>query len=137
MTAIHVIDLQEKLFISSCSTDLDGLPRVTKHHGDVRYQQVAYDYLSNSTSIDIHNHFRTGSVGLEDAWQTKSVHMRQFAGVLGFLFTNGYLAYSKFQKSRIKHCDYKVKLANALMEFKENEPRPKKLPRTFCWRCIS
>ena len=124
VTATRFIDLQEKLFISSCSTDLDGPPRVTKHHGDVRRPQVAYDYLSNSASIDIHNHFRTGSVGLEDAWQTKSAHMRQFAGVLGFLFTNGYLAYSKFQKSSIKHCDYKVKLANALMEFKENEPRP-------------
>ena len=93
VTATPIIDLQEKLFISSCSTDLHGPPWVTKHHGEVRRPQVAYDYLSNSASIDIHKHFRTGSVGLEDAWQTKSVHMRQFAGVLGFLFTNGYLAY--------------------------------------------
>ena len=63
-------------------------------------------------------------MGLEDAWQTKSAHMRQAAGVLGFLFTNGYLAYLKFQKSNMKHCDFKIKLANSLMEFKENEPRP-------------
>ena len=64
-------------------------------------------------------------MGLEDAWQTKSAHIRKFAGVLGFLSTNanGYLAYSKFQKSSIKHCDYKMHWQmHALMEFEENEP---------------
>ena len=123
VTATRFMDLKEKMFISSCSTDLEGPPRVTKYNGKVSRPQVAYDYLSNSASIDIHNHYRTGSAGLEDAWQTKSAHMRQVAGVLGFLFTNGYLAYVNFQK-QIKHSEYKIKLANSLMEFKEEELRP-------------
>ena len=41
VTATRFIDLQEKLFISSCLTDLNGPPRVTKHHGEVSRPQVA------------------------------------------------------------------------------------------------
>ena len=86
LMATHFLELQEKLFISSCSTSLDGPPQATKYHGDVLRPMVAYEYLSSS--IDIHNHFCTGSTGLEDAWQTKNANMRQVAGVVGFLFTN-------------------------------------------------
>ena len=94
--ATRFLDLQEKLYISSCSTALSGPPRVTKYHGDVPRPMVAFDYLSSSASIDVHNHFRTGSTGLEDAWQTKNANMRQVAGVVGFLFTNAFLAYKHF-----------------------------------------
>ena len=87
---------------------------------------VAYEYLSSSASIDIHNHFCTGSTGLEDAWQMKNANMRQVAGAISFLFTNAYLAYRHFQKSHIKHSDFKVKLANALSKFKETAPHTKR-----------
>ena len=127
LMATRFLDLQEKLFVSSCSSDLSGPPRITKHHGDVSRPQVAFDYLSSSASIDIHNHFRTGSTGLEDAWQTKNSNMRQVAGVLGFLLTNAYLAYRYFQKSPMKHCDFKIALANALTTFKEVSKRSKRL----------
>ena len=120
------LDLQEKLFISSCSTNLDGPPRATKYHVDVPQQMVAYEYLSSSASIDIHKYFRTGSTGLEDAWQMKNANMRQVAGAIGFLFTNAYLAYRHFQTSHIKHSDFKVKLANALSKFKETAPHTKR-----------
>ena len=53
------LDLLEKLFIFSCSTDLNGPPRQIKHHGQVPRRQVAFNYLSASASIDIHNHFCT------------------------------------------------------------------------------
>ena len=125
LMATCFLDLQEKLFISSCSTSLDGPPRATKY-GDVPWPMVAYEYLSSSASIDIHNHFHTGSTGLEDAWQTKNSNMRQLAGVIGFLFTNAYLAYRHFWKSQIKHTDFKVKLANALSKFKETAPHAKR-----------
>ena len=115
--ATRFLDLKEKMFISSCSTDLSGPARKTKYHGLVPRPQVAFDYLSTSASIDIHNHFRTGSTGLEDAWQTKNAHVRQVAGVLGFLFTNAYMAYRHFRNSTMKHSDFKVKLANALMGY--------------------
>ena len=126
LMATRFLDLQEKLFISSCSTSLDGPPRATKYHGDVPRPMVAYEYLSSSASIDIHNHFRTGSSGLEDAWQTKNANLRQVAGVIGFLFTNAYLAYRHFHKSQIKHSEFKVELANALYKFKETAPHTKR-----------
>ena len=125
VTATRFIDLQEKLFISSTSTDLDGPPRKTKYSGDISRPQIAYDYLSKAASIDIHNHYRTGSVGLEDVWQTKSAHMRQAAGIFGFLFTNSYLAYIKFQRFML-HSEFKIKLANALMDYVEKPDRPRR-----------
>ena len=126
--ATRFLDLKEKMFISSCSTDLDGPPRKTKYHGLIPRPQVAYDYLKSSASIDIHNHFRTGSTGLEDSWLTKSAHLRQLAGVLGFLFTNSFLAYRHFRKSTMKHSIFKMKLANTLMEYKEPQQRSIRLP---------
>ena len=53
--ATRFVNLQEKLFISSCSTSLDGPPRETKYACDVPRPQVAYAYLQNSAAIDIHN----------------------------------------------------------------------------------
>ena len=134
------LDLQEKLFISSCSTSLDGPPQATKYHGDVPQPMVAYEYLSSSASIDIHNHFCTGSTALEDVWQAKNANMRKVAGVIRFLFTNAYLAYRHFQKSQIKHSDFKVKLANALSKFKETTPHTKRfsleVPIPILQRCM-
>ena len=126
LMATRFLDLQEKLFISSCSTSLESPPLATKYHGDVPRPMVAYEYLSSSASIDIHNHFRTGSSGLEDAWQTKNANLRQVAGVIAFLFTNAYLAYRHFHKSQIKHSEFKVELANALYKFKETAPHTKR-----------
>ena len=50
-----------------------------------------------------------------------------FAGVLGFLFTDAYLAYRHFQKSTMKHCDFKITLANLLMRFQKEDRRPERL----------
>ena len=69
------MDLQAKEFISTCSTSLEGPPRVTKHHGLVKRPEVAHDYLSYASGIDIFNRFRTGGTGLEDVWHTKSPHI--------------------------------------------------------------
>ena len=79
-----------------------------KHCGAVNRPQVAYDYLNGCIAIDIHNHVRTGSVGLEDIWKTQSAHARQFAGVLGFVLTYAYLAYQWFKLQDPK-CPVKLK----------------------------
>ena len=92
MMAVLFKDLKEKQFISSCSTDLEGEPRITRHHGNISRPKVAETYLKLAAGIDIHNHVRTGSVGLEDVWRTKEYVHRQFAGITGFIFTNAYLA---------------------------------------------
>ena len=101
------LDLPEKLFLTSCSTSLAGPPRLKKYHGANTRPQRAFNYLSSSASIDVDNHFRTGLVGLKDEWKTKNSNMRQVGGVLGFVFTNAYLAKRFCQKATIKSCDLK------------------------------
>ena len=51
-------------------------------------------YLNNAASIDIHTHYRKSSCGMEDA----NPHKRQFAGTLGFCFTNACLVMKFFAK---------------------------------------
>ena len=121
------LDLQEKLFISSSSTDLNGPLRQTKHQEQVPRPQVAFDYLLASGNINIHYHFRTGPAVMADARQTKNAYLQQLAGLLSFCFTNGYLAYRHFRKSWVKHSGFKIKLANVLMEIKEDSHCPQRL----------
>ena len=105
------------MFISSCSASTSGRPRNTKHHGQVSQPQVAVDYLDYAAGIDIHNHVRTGSTGFEDAWLTKAPHHRQFAGTMGFVFTNAYLAQKYFHDKKLVHSSFKVELANSMKTF--------------------
>ena len=123
LMATSFMDLKLKQFISTCSTSLEGQPRVTKH-GVVPRPQVAEMYLRNAASIDIHNHVRTGGLGCEDVLVTDSYHMRQFAGIFGFLFTNSYLAFKKFKNGEEKtnHVNFKVKLATTLCKFQPHAP---------------
>ena len=123
LMATSFMDLKLKQFISTCSTSLEGQPRVTKH-GVVPRPQVAEMYLRNAASIDIHNHVRIGGLGCEDVLVTVSYHMRQFAGILGFLFTNSYLAFKKFKhrEEKTNHVNFKVKLATTLCKFQPHVP---------------
>ena len=84
-------------------------------HEDVDLQAKPYDYLQYSASIDVHNHVRTGSVELEDSWQTKQPHHRQFASILVFSFTNAYLGFKYYKEKDCKHSNFKMALANLLI----------------------
>ena len=66
LQACRFHDLKVKDFISTCSSAIPGLPRKTKHHGNVTQPKVAEEYLKYAAAIDIHNHYCNGSVGLED-----------------------------------------------------------------------
>ena len=121
LLAVRFKDLKEKQFISTCSSSTEGPPRITKHHGEVTRPQVAADYLAHAAGIDIHNHVRQGKNCFEDVWQTKSSHIRQYAGILSFLFSNAYLASKYFQDKSKKHLDFKMDLANMMVEFKDTE----------------
>ena len=124
MLAVKFWDLQHKQFISRCSTSVEGDPRRTKHHGNITRTVVAVDYLSYAAGIDIHNHYRMGAGGFEDAWQTNSAHIRQFAGVFSFIFTNAFLAMKHFKKgNNFKHSDLKIALANEMVNDGSSAPR--------------
>ena len=130
MLAVLFKDLKEKQFIASCSTDLNGEPRVTKHHGNIARPKVAETYLKMAAGIDIHNHIRTGSASWEDVWKTKSYIHRQFAGITGFIFTNTFLAINYFNNFKVDitgvsgiHTSFKMKLANQLVSYKDSATR--------------
>ena len=107
-----------KDFVSTCNSSIAGERRKTKHHGLVPHPCVAEESLKYSVSIDVHNHYCTGSVGLEDIWHTKNPHRRQLADILGFYFTNGYLAMKYFSNPSLPHHQFKMAAANALVTYK-------------------
>ena len=78
-----------------------------------------------AAGIDIHNHRRTGSPGLEDVWRTKSYIHCQFARITGFIFTNAFLAINYFNNIKVNiigllsmQTSFKMKLANQLISYK-------------------
>lgn len=125
LQAVSFLDMQIMEFISTCSTALPGLPRKTKHSGDISRPHVAYEYLNAAAAIDIHNHARTGGLDLEDVWMTHDPILRQFAGIMGFLFTNAYLACTYFKYQRLgkpvsKHHGFMISLSNQLTSYDDS-----------------
>ena len=131
LQAVNFLDLQLKHFISTCSTVLPGPPRETKHCGEIARPKVAFEYLQSAAAIDIHNHVRTGSMGLEDALLTQSPFVRQFIGLTGFVFSNAFLAFRFFKDQSVLHSSFKINLANQLMDFREVEPVSRRISDTL------
>ena len=125
LQAVSFQDIKKKQFISTCSTILPGNPRKTKILVKLASRpKVAEFYLNHVAAI--HTSTITSgqdqcTMGLEDAILTKSPHIRQFTGILGFLFTNAYLAYRYFtpHQSSLEHVNFKMALSNQLVEFSE------------------
>ena len=117
ITRSKLVGLQT--FVSTCSSSIAGKPRKTKHNGLVPCPCVAEEYLKYSASIDVHNHYCTECVGLEDIWHTKNPYRQQLAGILGFCFTNGYLVMKYFSNPSLPHSQFKMAAANALAAYKK------------------
>ena len=113
LQACRFRDLKVRDFFSTCSSVIPGLPIKTKHHGKVVWPNVAYEYLKYAAAIDIHNHYRNGSAGLEDVWLTKSLHKKQLGGILGFYFTNAYLAMGYFGINKQPHYQFNISFNSA------------------------
>ena len=115
LQACHFRDLKLKNLASTCTSLIAGKIRKMKHHGLVPCPHVAEEYLKYSAYIDVHDHYHTESVGLENIWHTKNPHRQQTAGILGFCFTNGYLAMKYFSKPNVPPHQFKMATANALV----------------------
>ena len=98
MMCTKVVDLKTKYLVSTCSTTLPGEPRLRKHGTPRSRPQVSSQYSKSSPAVDVHNHYRTGSNALEDSWKTLNYIIREFSGVLSFVFTNAFLGFSKICK---------------------------------------
>ena len=124
LIAVRYQDSKEKLLVSSCATTLPGPAKVkissrTGLKKVIPRPKVFHDYCNNAGSIDIYNHVRTGSVGLEDTWKTHSGKIVQFAGLLGFVETNAFLAKKHFccveSSDRNCHNTFRKNLSNQLL----------------------
>ena len=54
---------------------------------------------------------------MEDVWHTKNPRQRQLAGILGFCFTNGFLAMKYFTDTNLRHHTFKMAAAQALTNY--------------------
>ena len=89
-----------------------------------------------AAGIDIRNHIRTGSLGIEDVWHTRNYIHRQFGGIIGFAFTNAYLAAKFFSVQKTcsgsgvvgEHTAFKIKLCNQMVNFKNQARLMRNLP---------
>ena len=109
------VDRKAFQFIASCSTSLEGEPRVDSHQNTIKRPKVASEYFKNAGAIDRFNHCRTGGFGLENAVNTKDPALRQMCGLFGFIETNSFRSYCYFT-ANIKHKDFKKTLVCLLLE---------------------
>ena len=118
LVAIRLKDLKDKYLICSAGTTNAGEPRKTLSGKVISRPAAAAEYSQASQAIDVYNHIRTGSVGLEDSWHTSSPKLRQFAALIGFVETNAFLAYQHFhpQGKDMLHRDFRRQLAKVLIE---------------------
>jgi hypothetical protein len=50
-------------------------------------------FFRHFNAIDVHDHYRQGSLQIERTWQTKTWWHRMFGTILGIIITNSYFAY--------------------------------------------
>ena len=103
-------DKKRKMIVSSYGSSLPGQPhkkRRWKRQGrrevlyfkEVKRPVITEKYFDASAAIDVHNHFRQGSLSLETALRTNRWDIRLFSTILGMATVDAYLAYSYFRSS--------------------------------------
>jgi hypothetical protein len=101
-------DKKPKTLISNRGTTLQGRPSVRTRHkkiidngieSTIRYEisvprpEMVELFYSRFSAIDVHDHYRHGSLRLEREWLTKKWWHRIFDTVFGMVLTDAYLAY--------------------------------------------
>lgn len=128
-------DKTVKTFISTCGTTIpadrpaikkksrlelaDGVP--THYTVEVPRPMIAQEYFDAANGIDIHNHYRQGSLALEESFKTQTWWHRSFSTLLGMTATDAFLAFryfhpSKYEVSEISFKQFVDGLAKQLVE---------------------
>jgi hypothetical protein len=131
-------DRKIKCFISTCGTTLPGTPVYKKRYSkkpfpsrhantgeEIRYRVVkrtkmVEQYFECADAVDIHNHYRQGSLALED-FGTKLWWWRASNTVLGMVVADCFLSYRAcFPRTDLSFSSFILVLANQLI-FPRNE----------------
>jgi hypothetical protein len=114
MYALCWSDRKGKMIISNRGTTLPGNDSVRTRHKKIErngvYETVRYSkriprpqmvelFFSKFSTIDIHNHYRQGSLKMEKQWQTQSWYLRIFTTIFGTIVVDAYLAY-RYEKTQ-------------------------------------
>jgi hypothetical protein len=101
-------DKKSKYFVCTRGTTVPGNPvvrtryrKVTTEYGyeDETYEDslnipsCVQEYFEAFPIIDIHDHYRQGSLALETSWRTKNWWHRVFATIFGIIVTDAYFCY--------------------------------------------
>ena len=81
------------------------------------------EYFSCFSNIDVHDHYRQGSLAIERSWVTQKWYHRIFSTILGICVTDAFYAYRLYSKTLVQSAldDYTTfigKLAKQLIQNK-------------------
>ncbi len=78
------------------------------------------EFFSCFSQIDIHDHYRQGSLQIEKSWITQKWYHRLFATLLGVSITDAFLAYKydclRGNKGAPDYMDFCYELAHELLQ---------------------
>ncbi|DBA00695.1 TPA: LOW QUALITY PROTEIN: hypothetical protein N0F65_003624 [Lagenidium giganteum] len=109
MYALRWSDRKPKCIIANRGTTAPGNDSIrTRHkivrHGDgtsktvrftlqVRRPHMVEKVFAAFSAVDVHNHYRQGSLSMEKGWPTKTWWHRVFGSVFGMIITDAFMAY--------------------------------------------
>jgi hypothetical protein len=82
----------------------NGRPNTIRYEIQVNRPKVVEQLFNSFSTLDIHDHFRQGSLAMEQGWQTRTWWHRLFSSIFGIICTDAYLAY-KLEWSRFNRND--------------------------------
>ena len=138
-------DKKAKTIISSCGTTNPGNPSVRPRHkiakdpesGEVKTitytksvqrPQMIELFFKYFSTIDVHDHFRQGSLGMERSWHTHSWWHRLFSTLFGMTVVDAFLGYRyeslEAHGSPMELTEFIGKLAHQLIfnDFLQDDP---------------
>jgi len=72
------------------------------YHLSVKRPKVVEMLFNGFSVIDIHDHYRQGSLALEESWQTRTWWHRIFSSIFGIILTDAYFCY-RLEYRRVHH----------------------------------
>ncbi len=99
---------------------VDGIEQTIRWAIDVQRPQMIEILLNNFSTVDVHDHYRQGSLCLEESWKTNTWFHCIFTTMLGIVSTDFFLAYRlRSTRQHKEYDDYHIfigKLAKGLIE---------------------
>jgi hypothetical protein len=143
--ALAWYDKRTKCIISTCGSTVQVEPSCRRRHDvrvvdnvyetytynkEVQRPQMIEEFFSCFSQIDVHDHYRQGSLAIEKSWITQKWYHRVFATLFGVSITDAFLAYKydclRGNKGAPDYKDFCYELAQELLQ--KNHHRTEGLP---------